>query len=174
MTTEEQQRRFEVWLAEHAGLLHHVVCGFAVGADRQDLMQELLLAIWRAIPAFRGDARASTFIHRVAHNAALTWKRTQRHYREKLDRYEAELPVDVVTAGSPATARQDEALEHLYAHIRRLPPLDRSLILLQLDGLGYAEIAGIHGLSESNVGARLSRLKQKLADAMKEVTHELR
>ena len=80
----------------------------------------------------------------------------------------------VVTAGSPATARQDEALEHLYAHIRRLPPLDRSLILLQLDGLGYAEIAGIHGLSESNVGARLSRLKQKLADAMKEVTHELR
>jgi len=65
-------------------------------------------------------------------------------------------------------------LELVYAAIRQLPAVDRSLILLHLDGVSYAEMAQIHGLTESNVGARLTRLKQKLSDSMKEVAHELR
>lgn len=136
-------------------------------------MQELLLAVWRAVPAFRGDAQASTFIYRVAHNTALTWKRTQRNYRQRVDRFEA---LDLADAHSPpeSSSRERETLEHLYAHIRQLPPLDRSLILLQLDGVSYAESAAIHGLTASNVGVRLNRLKQKLVQAMKEISHELR
>lgn len=173
MTKDEQHSRFEAWLGAHAAMLHHVANGFAVGADRHDLMQELLLALWRAVPAFRGEAKPSTFIHRVTHNAALTWKRTQRNYRQRVDRFEAlRLPED--PPPSPTAAGERELLDLLYTHIRALPPLDRSLILLQLDGVSYAEIAAIHGLSESNVGVRLNRLKQKLSAAMEEVTHELR
>ena len=62
----------------------------------------------------------------------------------------------------------------IYHHIRQLPPLERSLILLHLDGVSYAAIAELHGLTENNVGVRLSRIRQKLTDAMKETTHELR
>lgn len=170
---DEQNILFSEWLARHAAVLHHVAYGFAADSDRADLMQELMLAVWRAVPAYRGGAQASTFIYRVAHNAALTWRRTQKNYRARLDRFEAQA-LSAAADSAATDSREQEALEHLYAAIRCLPPLDRSLLLLHLDGVGYAEIAGIHGITESNVGVRLNRLKQKLTTALEELTHELR
>jgi RNA polymerase sigma-70 factor, ECF subfamily len=170
MNFREQQAIFDVWLRDHAAILHHVANGFATGADRHDLMQELMLALWRAVPAFRDASLASTFIFRVTHNAALTWKRAERSYRRRLDTFEQqEAGLSTVvddTSGEPA----DEALALLYSAIRRLDPLDRSLVLLQLDGASYAQIADIHGLSESNVGVRLNRLKHKLTAIVQEQT----
>ena len=172
MKIAEHNALFESWLERHGAILHHVAKGFAEGADRQDLMQELLLALWRAAPAFRGGAQSSTFVYRVAHNAALTWKRTEKNYQQRVERFETlQTPLaETMTDGR----REREALEHVYAAIRRLPSLDRSLILLHLDGLGYAEIAALHGLTETNVGARLTRLKQKLTTMLEEISHELR
>ena len=114
MQAAEQHRLFDRWLAEYAGVLHHVANGFADGADRHDLMQELLLALWRAVPAFRGGAQPSTFVYRVAHNAALTWKRSQRNYRQRVDRFEA---LQVPPAAGPKP-REREALGHIYAASR--------------------------------------------------------
>jgi RNA polymerase sigma factor (sigma-70 family) len=173
VTATEHHTAFDHWLREHAAVLHHVANGFAAGADRHDLMQELLLAMWKAVPAFRAGAAPSTFIYRVAHNTALTWKRTQKNYQKRVDRFEA-LSLPEHSDANAVSDRDRETLELLYRHIRELPPLDRSLLLLYLDGLGYAAMAEIHGLTESNVGVRLNRLKQKLSDAMKEISHELR
>jgi RNA polymerase sigma factor (sigma-70 family) len=170
VTLDEQNAQFSDWLARHAAVLHHVSHGFAEGADRHDLMQELMLAVWRAIPAYRAGAQVSTFIYRVAHNTALTWRRTQKNYRERVDRFGVLAEVEPTADNR----RESEALRHIYAAIRRLPPLDRSLILMHLDGLDYAEIAAVHGLTESNVGARLTRLRQKLTTALEDIAHELR
>ena len=123
-------------------------------------MQELLLAVWKAIPAFRAEAQPSTFIYRVTHNAAMTWQRTRRNYRRNVEQFSTLGPV---AEADGAAAPDAERLEALYAAIRALPPLDRSLILLSLDGLSYRGMAALHGLSEGNVGARLTRLRQKLA-----------
>lgn len=173
MTPTQQHDRFNAWIKDHARILYHVANGFAEGADRSDLVQELMLALWRAVPAFQGESSPSTFIYRVAHNAALTWKRTQRNYRAQLDRFEVEALRE--PAADPAVgARENETLALIYAHIRRLPPVERSLILLHLDGVSYATMADMHGLTESNVGAKLTRLKQKLSDSLKGLTHELR
>ena len=170
MNLPEQHEQFERWLREHGAVLHHVVNGFAEGDDRKDLMQELLLAVWKAVPAFRNAARPSTFIYRVSHNAALTWKRTQRNYRRKMDAFESLAPTDHGgRAGDPSAA----LLERVYAEIRKLPQLDRSLVLLSLDGVSYADMAHIHGLSESNVGVRLNRAKQQLSRTMKGAADEL-
>jgi RNA polymerase sigma-70 factor (ECF subfamily) len=156
-------------------VLHHVANGFAAGADRHDLMQELLLAMWRAVPAFRGGAQPSTFVYRVAHNTALTWRRTQKNYEAHVERFETLAATELATGkGAEEETSEREALEHIYAAVRELPPLDRSLILLHLDGLSYAEIADIHGLTEGNVGARLTRLRQKLTTTLEGITHELR
>ncbi|WP_438481583.1 RNA polymerase sigma factor [Oleiharenicola lentus] len=160
-------------MRDHARILHHVANGFATGTDRDDLLQELMVALWRAVPAFQGGSKASTFIYRVVHNAALTWRRTQHNYRKHIDRFEALTVRDARTAASVAS-REQETLETIYAHIRQLPPVDRSLILLHLDEVSYADMAELHGLSESNVGARLTRLKQKLTESMQEISHELR
>jgi RNA polymerase sigma-70 factor (ECF subfamily) len=106
----------------------------------------------------------------VAHNAALTWKRGVTTYRRHVDRFEllAESPA------GPEPDRDREMLAFVYAEIRQLPPVDRSLLLLHLDEVGYAEIAEILGLSESNVGARLTRIRQRLVTTLQEKTHELR
>ena len=172
MTTDEQNTQFSAWLAAHGAVLHHVANGFAEGADRADLFQELLLAVWRAVPRFTGGSQVSTYVYRVAHNTALTWSRTQRNYRQRVERFEAHAAVHA--AAETGAARTPEALAHIYVAIRELPPVDRSLVLLHLDGASYTEISVIHGLTETNVGARLTRLKTKLTAALAPITHELR
>jgi RNA polymerase sigma-70 factor (ECF subfamily) len=170
MDTATRQSTFDSWLREHAAILHHVANGFATGADRQDLFQELMLALWRAIPAFRATSRPSTFIFRVTHNAALTWKRAERGYRQRVARYQQEqLDLPVVNRASDSDEPAD-TLELLYAAIRTLEPVDRSLVLLQLDGVSYAHIAEIHGFTESNVGVRLNRIKHRLTAIFQEKT----
>jgi len=151
-------------MREHIGVLHRIARAFAAGADRHDLMQELMLAVWRAAPAFRGESAPSTFIFRVAHNCALTWRRSEARRRWRHSEYER-LYVE-------EDAGEDPLLARLYAAIRRLDTLDRSLVLLSLEGQSYAEIAAIHGLSETNVGARLTRARTKLTQIM-ETEHGL-
>lgn len=146
--------RFQTWVSQHVGVLHRIARAFAAGADQQDLLQELLIAVWRAAPAFRGDSAASTFIFRVAHNRALTWRRGETRRRRRDDEYQR---LYVAEEGG-----EDPLLERLYEAIRQLEPLDRSLVLLSLEGQSYGEIAALHGLSETNIGARLSRARQKL------------
>lgn len=170
MSESEQRALFEAWLQLHGAILHRVANGFAAGADKDDLMQELLLALWRAVPAFAGASKVSTFIYRVAHNAALTWRRNAATYTRKVERFAAQPPTE---AGWTAD-REDEALGLIYVMIRRLPPLDRSLIMLQLDGVSYAAIAEIHGLTENHVGVRLSRIRRTLTAMLEEKTDELR
>lgn len=152
------EERFYAWISAHMGVLHRIARAFATGADRHDLLQEMLLALWRAAPAFRGESAETTFIYRVAHNCALTWRRGEATRRRRHADYER-LRVDELPAENPLLAR-------LYAAIRTLPSLDRSLLVLALEGQSYSEIATIHGLSESNVGARLTRARTKLTQMM--------
>jgi RNA polymerase sigma factor (sigma-70 family) len=152
---EQQRAAFDAWIAGHAAILHHAVNGFAEGPDREDLMQEVLLAVWRSIPAFRGDSKPATYIYRISHNAAMTWRRKQsRQWRS--DRI------------GIAIEQLDPAIERIYEAIRMFPPLDRSLLLLHLDEMSYADIAAIHGISENLVGVRLTRARQKLIQTLKE------
>jgi RNA polymerase sigma factor (sigma-70 family) len=110
-------------MRDHIAILYRVANAFAWGADRHDLMQELLLAVWKAAPDFRGEAKASTFLYRVSHNTAMTWQRTERNYRRRIDRFAEQ--GGLLRAPGPTDAERDR-LERVYAAIRALPPLDRS------------------------------------------------
>jgi RNA polymerase sigma factor (sigma-70 family) len=147
--------RFQTWITDHLGVLHRIARAFATGSDQQDLLQELLVTVWRAAPSFRGESAPATFIFRVAHNRALTWRRGEARRRLRDEAY-LRLHVEEEPGGDAAL------LDRLYAAIRQLAPLDRSLMLLALEGQSYAEIAALQGLSQSNVGARLSRAREKL------------
>ena len=169
MDIAEQQQRFAEWLREHSAIVHHVVNGFAAGDDRNDLLQEVLLAIWKSIPAFRAQAKPSTYLYRVSHNAALLWARTERNYRQRVERFGASSPQGFATESDPST---DERLAKLYAAIRTLKPIDRSLIVMSLDGLSYREMAEVLGFSESNVGVKINRIKAQLTQTLKGNEHE--
>ncbi|WP_184716526.1 RNA polymerase sigma factor [Caulobacter sp.] len=148
---------FADWLGPHLPMLHRTARAFADPADQHDLLQELTLALWKARPRV-GQARIeAAFAYRVAHNAALTWRRGETRRRRRGVAVEAELVIR--DAGDDP---QGPLLERLFVAIRQLAPVERSLVLLLLDGVPYAEIARLHGLSETNVGARLTRLRHRL------------
>jgi RNA polymerase sigma factor (sigma-70 family) len=165
----EQQQRFADWTRDHSAILYHVVNGFAAGDDRNDLLQEVLLAVWKSIPAFRGQAKSTTYLYRVSHNAALLWIRTEKNYRRRVEQFGASAPREFVSDSDSLT---DERLASLYSAIRLLKPVDRSLILMSLDELSYREMAEVLGLSESNVGVKINRIKIQLTQTLKGNEHE--
>lgn len=157
----EREQQFSEWVEQHYGLFVHVAKGFAAESNREDLLQEILLATWHALPAFRGDSSPATFLYRVAQNAALTWCRPQRRQpvAETLDDDEHAAPL-------PDT--KPARTEAMYTAIRELPSADRTLVLLYLDESSYREISAITGMSESNIGVRLNRIRRQLAALLKE------
>lgn len=149
---------FADWLRDHRGIVVKVARSFTVdAADSDDLIQEILIRVWASIDNYRGESKTSTWIYRVALNRALTWKRDESTRRSRQD-------LSPEIADHAATGESDDGLklDALYGHIRRLPEIERSLVLLSLDGFSYAEMADIVGMTESNVGARLSRARTKL------------
>jgi RNA polymerase sigma-70 factor (ECF subfamily) len=167
----EQQSRFLDWTRDHSAILHHVVNGFAAGDDRNDLLQEVLLAVWKSIPAFRGQAKPTSYLYRVCHNAALLWTRTEKNYQKRITQFGALAPTD---SAHDHDSLDEERLANLYSAIRELKPLDRSLILMSLDGLSYRDMGEVLGLSESNVGVKINRIKNQLAQTLKGKINELK
>jgi RNA polymerase sigma-70 factor (ECF subfamily) len=160
MHDTERDRIFGEWLADHKGILFKVVHAYAFEhADREDLFQEVAVQVWRSVDAFRGESSVPTWIYRVALNTAIAWTRKEgRHQRgkEPLEGSESLLTTE-------SSAKPDPRVEWLYHQIAQLKDIDRSVALLLLDGFSYKEIAGITGLTESNVGVKISRIKSALA-----------
>ena len=161
---------FKRWLEQHSGLVFKVAYAFAPNdADRDDLVQEILLQLWRSLPRFEGKAKESTWIYRVALNTALAWRRGE-HKRDA-----AQTPVfaieELPEPDDLERREREELVARLYAAIRQLPKVDAALVLLYLDDLSYREMADVLGLSESNVGVKLNRARKELAELMKEVPH---
>ena len=168
MGIADHELQFRQWLSEHTGLLLKVVRSFAEGpADEDDLFQEILLQVWLSLPGFRDDSKPTTWLYRVALNTALAWKRGEKKHRRR----QGSLSISEAAAPGVASAqsqRNDEIVDQLYAAIRALPPAKRALVVLYLDGFTYREIADVVGISESNVGVSLNRIKKQLAATVKE------
>ena len=160
MLESERDRIFGDWLAGHKGILFKVVHAYAFEhADRQDLFQEVAVQVWRSVDAFRGESSVPTWLYRVALNTAIAWNRREdRHQRGKQP---LEIVEGVLTTASPQGC--DPRLEWLYQQIAQLKDVDRSIALLLLDGFSYKEIAAIVGITESNVGVKINRIKSALA-----------
>lgn len=169
-TSQRPEERFATIQRDYVGLMARVVHAFAPEpSDRDDLFQEIRVAIWQALPQFREGAKLSTYVYRIAFNCAINWRRSRSRYDRKLQDYAHVVPEP--GAGLPPRIRAQ--LEWLYSQIQQLAPLDRTVILLSLDRLNYAEIAEITGLSEANVGVRLHRTKAQLAAASEKIKNEL-
>jgi RNA polymerase sigma-70 factor, ECF subfamily len=174
ITVQEQETVFRRWLEAHLGLILKVVRGCAtVPQDQDDLFQDVCLQVWQSIPAFRGEARETTWIYRVAFNTALAWRRGERRRREGHETF-LKFDVSPQTQSSHAEALPEQAIvEQLYAAIRQLPKVDASLALMHLDGLSYSEMAGVLGISENYIGVKLNRIRKQLAEQLKGAGDEL-
>jgi len=152
------------------GLMYKVSRTFAGNReDQEDLLQEIFYQVWVSVPAFQGQSQVSTWIHKVALHTALSWQRKERRHSRwsRLTERGAPLPE---AAPEPTVvsvdAEKQELLHEVYKAVCGLPKVDCALVLLYLNGLKYSEMAGILGMSESNVGVRLSRIRQHLAETL--------
>lgn len=167
MHDSERDRIFGEWLTGHQGILFKVVHAYAFEhADRQDLFQEITIQVWRSVDAFRGDSSVPTWMYRVALNTALAWTRKEGKHQRGKEPFEG--LEDLLTTAS--SAQRDPRVEWLYQQIAQLKDVDRSVALLLLDGFSYKEIAAIVGLTESNVGVKINRIKSALAGKRREET----
>jgi len=151
---------FDELLRDHGRALWRVVASYAPpGAERDDLAQEILVAVWQALPRFRGEGSSRSFVLRVAHNRGLShaWRRAKRAGAERE-------PLDVADPrpGADEQALANERVERFLRHLRTLPLGQRQILALAFEGLPHAEIAGIMGITRENVAVRLGRARDAL------------
>ena len=159
MNDTEQKRILDEWLHTHRGLLFKALRAFAFSAhDQDDLFQEIAFQLWQSIPNFKGDSSASTWVYRVALYSAIKWSQKEQRRNAKHE------DLDVASHIPRNQASDDDPrVAWLYQQIGQLAPIDRSLILLQLEGLSYKEMSEALGISESNVGVKINRIKNKMS-----------
>jgi len=152
-------------MEQYEPALRRLTTGYAdQPADREDLFQEIAMALWQALPKYRGEASERTWLYRIAHNVAISASMQRRSRAGR----ETELPESEdfrsPAMGSEETVLQTEKRNLLIRAIRSLPPLERQLILLHLEGLSYAQIQEVSGMSQSAIATRLSRLRDSLRE----------
>ncbi len=150
-------------IRRHAGLIHKVAFAYCRDAtDREDVVQEIAAQLWRSRERFDERYRETTWVYRIALNVAISFQRRERRHRERRSSLE-EHPIALAEPGDLG-----EDVELLLRCIDDLSALDKALVLLFLDGNDHASIADVLGISVSNVGTKLHRIKDKLRAAFEE------
>lgn len=131
-------------------------------AMRQELTQEIALHVWQALSSFRGDSQLKTYVLKIAHN------RCVQHVLAESKRTKAEPLTEESQplTTQPLEAEQQLLLDKLLAEVRKLPLKQRQLITLYLEGMQYSEIADICGVSQSNVGVSINRIRKHLSEVL--------
>jgi RNA polymerase sigma factor (sigma-70 family) len=161
----ELERQFDALLSAHGRSLARLAGGYArIGSERDDLFQEIALAIWRALPGFRGECSERTFVFRIAHNRGISYL-ARRRAPTGTDDEEADLPDGRPNPEQVLAANQES--ERLARAVQNLPIAHQQVVTLALEGLSYGDIADVLGISETNVGARLTRARQMLRELLK-------
>lgn len=155
---------FDAILHEHGAMLSRIISSYeADRALKDELMQEVALAIWQALPRFRGEGSVRAFLARICHNRCIT------HVSKAV---KAPKSVDIsaeLESGGPGPEEQAlkaQRREKLMIAMRRLPVGQRQVMTLALEGFSHQEIGAAVGITENNVGVRLNRAKAALTDML--------
>jgi RNA polymerase sigma-70 factor (ECF subfamily) len=166
VTEKEQKHIFENWLDQHKALIFKIVRVYALTPmDQDDLFQEIIIQVWHSVPAFRQESSATTWIYRISLNTSVKWIRKEKKHSkvETLDAAQHIIP--------DGGLKVDERLAWLYEEIHKLDEIDRSITLLLLDNFSYKEMAEILGITESNIGVKINRIKKHLISKSKKYDH---
>lgn len=166
MPEQNRDERFQKLMQAHQGSLRRMAASYAgATSEQEDLLQEIALALWLALPKFRGESSEKTFMFRIAQNRCISHI-TRRRPMYSLDGLEID-PIDA-SRGPDALASDAEQSRRLVEAVRRLPVMHRQVVVLALEDLDYKEIAAVLGISENNVGVRLNRARAQLRQLMGE------
>jgi RNA polymerase sigma-70 factor (ECF subfamily) len=160
MSTAPRRAAYESLLVRHLPALRRLAWSYARDAP-EDLLQDIALALWTALPRFRGDCSERTWVYRVAHNTAISVVTRQRRRTEREHGGDA-LSAPVSSSSPEREAIDAERRERLRTAVQELPLDDRQIVVLYLEGLSAAEIEAVTGVSAGAVATRLTRARQRL------------
>jgi len=159
MDDREQREYFQKIIQENKGILYKVANAYCRNEDdRQDLIQEMMIGIWKSINRYDGQFKMSTWIYRISLNVAISF------YRKQSARANVYTVLNEQTAQIAIEDLGDDEvkLKLLEQFISELREIDKALMILYLEDKGHAEIAAILGMSVSNVGTKITRIRGKL------------
>lgn len=159
MNKQEQQRFFEDIIEQHKGILFKVARAYYPGEeDRQDLIQEMMIQIWQSMHKYNHQYKMSTWLYRIALNVAISF---YRKHSSRAKKY-AELNEQTLEAVTEDKSDNERHLHLLEQFIGELKEIDKALMILYLEDKSHTEIAEILGMSVSNVGTKIGRIKENL------------
>lgn len=159
----DEEKRFVNLINKHQGLIHKVCIMYENDPEvRNDLFQEIVLQLWRSFPSFRGEAKITTWMYRIALNTAISGFRKGTRKIKTEDLKDAHFNI------SEAGDNAEENLQRLQLAIRQLNEIDRAMIMMALEEVPYEEIAETIGISQNNVRVRMNRIREKLRKLMAE------
>lgn len=166
VTAKDREAVYRVWMERHAAAVARAAAVYERDpSERQDLVQEIWIAIWKSLPSFRGESSERTFIFRIVHNRSVS--HVDRRVRDR--GIEGEVPdVEDDHADPVQRVSANQEFERLLSMIYRLPMVDRQLLQLSLEGMKQREIGSVLGISENNVAVRLNRAREKLRQLLEE------
>lgn len=164
---QDRQTTFQALMLRYEPALRRLVNSYEVDpSGREDLFQEIALGLWEAIPRFRRDSSERTWFYRIAHNIAISTLLSRRRRKQR------ELPITDSMDGPSAADHPDQAIlqkqkrKILLAFVQELPAIDKQIMVLHLEGLSHQEIEEVSGLSQNAIATRLSRIRDRLTQAV--------
>lgn len=167
-TAADSQEAFIRLVDQHRGILHKICRLYCfTDPDRQDLFQEIVIQLWRSYPKFRGDAKFSTWLYRIALNTAISDLRRSRPPTTTTspDQLPTQLQ-DIQYSGE-----KEQQLQLLYTAINRLTEVEKALTMLYLENRSYQEMEEILGIAQNNLRVKMNRIKEKLRKMTKEAAY---
>jgi len=159
MSQKEQRQYFQEIIEQDKGILFKVARAYCQNEDdRQDLIQEMMIQIWKSMHRYNKQFKMSTWLYRISLNVAISFYRkqsTRANIYTVLNEHTAQIQIDDKT-------EDERQLNLLEQFINELKEIYKALMILYLEDKGHAEIADILGISVSNVGTKIGRIKDKL------------
>ncbi|MGB0840410.1 MAG: RNA polymerase sigma factor [Chitinophagales bacterium] len=159
MTNKKLESEFARVIADNQGIIHKMCSMYCDSPeDREDLFQEIVLQVWKSYPSFKGNSKISTWIYRVGLNTAISSFRKKKRQltQQSMSIEELQIP------DRPFNYEFEERLKYMHEAIRQLNNVEKAIVMLYLEEHSYQDIAEIMGITESNVGVKLHRIKSKL------------
>ena len=156
---KELEHKFVKELQDNQNIVHKVCTLYTNDRDsHKDLFQEITIQLWKAYPKFRGEAKFSTWMYRVALNTAIT---LYRKSKRSIDTQDYESVIFKIKADEYDDT-EEQQLKLMYKAVRQLGDIDKALVFMYLEDKNYTEISETLGITEVNARVKINRIKTKL------------
>jgi RNA polymerase sigma-70 factor (ECF subfamily) len=165
MKTPSNKIDISIIIEENRNLIYKIVNSYCSDISEQgDLIQEIIFQLLKSYDSFDHNVKVTTWMYRVAFNVAISHNRKLRT-REK---HILAMPSKLVVVVDEETNEYDEKIKQLRAFIQEFDPLNKAIVIMYLDGNSHKEISEAMGISVSNVGTKINRIKKQLKKKFKQ------